>query len=125
MALIQADPARPNMDVSIDAANPAVLRIGARQLPNGAQVAATQFDLSGYQGGPFRLYIENDGSLQVALAGEHYWLLVEAILPERSYRSQETGQVDELGQPIIEQVELPLNLEACEIVVYPWPEGVA
>lgn len=121
MPILQANLQMPNHDVAIDTANPALLRVGAHVLPNGVQVLAHEFDLTPYQGVPFRLYVETDGRLTPALEGVHYWLLVEAILPERRMEQQETGQVDGNGQPIVEMVEVPLDLHHVDVFVRPWP----
>lgn len=122
MAIVQQDPARVNNKVVIDPNNPAVLQILQHQLPNGAVVQPQSIDLTDYQGQPFRLYVEEDGRLNIALDGVHYWLLAEAVIPEREFDSQETSEVDEHGSPIVTHVERPLDLRNVDIVVYPWPE---
>lgn len=122
MAIVQRDPERPNEKVVIDPHNPAVLQILQHELPNGAVVQPRNINLTDYQGQPFRLYVEEDGSLNVALDGVHYWLLAEAVIPEREFETQDTGETDEEGASITQLVELPLDLHKVDIVVYPWPD---
>ena len=89
----------------------------------GGQCAGGSLDLAPYQGGPFRLYLEEDGSLNTELYRGHYWLLAEAILPERAYDMVVMG-VDENGQAITQMSERPLNLNDVEVTVFPLPEVV-
>lgn len=120
--IVQHNPASPNADVTIDPQNPALIRIAAHTLPNGVNVPATVFDLGPHQGGPVRIYVEEDGSLQNSVEGVHYWLIAEAVLPQARMEQRATGQTDEHGQPIVEMAAVPLDLNMVDIVVYPWPE---
>jgi hypothetical protein len=120
LAIVQTNPERPNEKVVIRQDNPAVIRVLQHQLPNGAMVQTQEFDLTEFQGKPWRLYVEEDGALSVALDGVHYWLLAEAVLPERRVETQEIGDGDN-GEPTIEHVELPLDLQEVDVLVYPWP----
>lgn len=122
MAIVQHDPARPNMAIQIDAANPARLLIDPIPLPfPGGTTAAATCDLTPLQGGPGRLYLNYDGSVTTNLYGDHYWLLAEAILPDRQF-DQVLAGVDPNGQEIFNMVERPLDLTAVEVVVFPLPE---
>lgn len=118
MAIVQFNPEAPNLDVSIGAENPAVLKVEGRTLPGGVVVAPAEIDLTPFQGGPFRLYVQDDGTLVVALEGVHYWLVAEGFLPERRSETVTSGEGDE---EVAEHVEIPLDLNEVEIVVYPWP----
>lgn len=119
--IIQRDPSKPNEAISIDQATSSRLVIDAFPFPGG-ECAGGGIDLTPFHGGPFRLYLEVDGSLNMELFRDHYWLLAEAILPERRYESQPTGQVDENGQPIMVMVERPLDLNNIQITVFSLPE---
>lgn len=123
MPIVQHDPERPNAVISIDQGDTARLVVEPFDFPGGRCAGGT-VDLTPFQGGPFRLYLEADGSLNTDLYRDHYWLLAEAILPERQYESRSTGQVDENGQPITIMVEVPLNLNDIEIIVFPLPEVI-
>jgi hypothetical protein len=119
--IIQHDPNKPNEVISIDQASPHRLVVAAFRFPGG-ECAGGTIDLTPFQGGPFRLYLEKDGSLNTELCWDHYWLLAEAVLPEKQFDNQPTGRVDENGQPIMEMVERPLNLNDIQIILFPLPE---
>lgn len=123
MAIVQHDTLKPNQTISVDPVNPARLAIAAFAYPGG-NCPGTTVDLTGFQGGPVRIYLDIDGAISTDLYRDHYWLLAEAVLPERQYENQPTGQVDENGQPIMEMVERPLDLNDVQITVFPLPEVV-
>ena len=87
--IIQQNPERPNLAVTVDENNPALLCVAEHELPNGAVVQAATFDLTPHQGSPFRLYVEEDGRLEPALDGVHYWLLAEVMVPEKRMETRE------------------------------------
>lgn len=119
--IVQHNPGKPNEAIDIDQTTSSRLVIAAFPFPGG-ECAGGRIDLTPFQGGPFRLYLEKDGSLSTELFQDHYWLLAEAILPERRYDSEPTGQVHEHGQPIMTMVERQLNLNELNIIVFPLPE---
>jgi hypothetical protein len=121
MPILQYDPERPNGAVSIDEGVLGRLVVAPFDFPGGRCAGGT-VDLTPFQGGPFRLYLETDGSLSTDLNRDHYWLLAEAILPERRFEHEPTGRVDEHGQPVTEIVERPLDLNEVDIVVFPLRE---
>ena len=121
MAVIQYDPTKPNTAVAIDANNPACLTVQPVTIP-GKTTAPATVDLTPFEGGPFRLYVDSDGTVSTELWRDHYWLLAEAVVPAPKYSSQPTGQVDEHDQPIMQQVLLPLDLTGVDITVFPLPE---
>jgi len=119
--IVQREPNKPNEVISIDQTLPNRLVVTAFNFPGGECTGGT-IDLTPFQGGPFRLYLEEDGSLSTELFRDHYWLLAEAVLPERQFDSRPTGMTDENGQPIMEMVERPLDLNDVQITVFPLPE---
>ena len=119
--IVQHDPARPNAAITIDAESPSRLAVAPFPYPGG-QCQGNVLDLSAYQGEAFRLYLEADGSLSTELFRDHYWLLAEAVLPERRYEMVPSGQVDENGQPLTVLQEVPLDLGEIQITVFPLPE---
>jgi len=121
MPIVQHDPERPNAVISIDQGDTGRLVVEPFDFPGGRCAGGT-VDLTPFQGGPFRLYLEADGSLNMDLYRDHYWLLAEAILPERRFEQEPTGRVDEYGQPVMEMVERPLDLNEVDIVVFSLPE---
>lgn len=121
--IVQHDPDKPNNAITIDQANPGRLVVAPFPFPGG-QCAGGVFDLTTFQSGPFRLYLDGDGSLSTDLYRDHYWLLAEVILPEKKFDSQPTGRVDENGQPIMVMVERPLDLNEVPITVFTLPEVV-
>ncbi|MEW5898171.1 MAG: hypothetical protein AB1652_03235 [Bacillota bacterium] len=121
--IVQYDQDKPNSAITIDQANPGRLVVAPFSFPNG-QCAGGVFDLTPFQGGPFRLYLDGDGSLSTDLYKDHYWLLAEVILPERQFDSVPTGQVDEHGQQVTQIVERPLDLSLVEITVFPLLEVI-
>jgi hypothetical protein len=123
MAIIQQNPEKPNGVISIDQANPACLSISPFSFPDGNCFGGT-IDLTEFQGGPARVYLDKNGSLSTDLYRDHYWLLAECVLPERQFDQQETGMVDEQGQPVTMIVERPLDLNNIDITAFPLPEVV-
>lgn len=119
--IVQHDPIKPNEVVSIDQDDQRFLKISQFEFPGG-KCSSLAIDLTLYQGGPFRLYLEKDGTLSTELYRGHYWLLAEAQLPEKRYETVPTGQVDENGQPVTQMVECPLDLNNVDIIVFPLPE---
>ncbi len=122
MPITQHNPNKSNTAIEIDA-NPARLLVHPVPYPGGNTVGAT-IDLTPFQGGPFRLYLDSDGSLSTDLYRDHYWLLAEATLPNRRYDNEPTGQVDEHGQAIMTMVERQLDLNDIDVTVFPFPEVV-
>ena len=90
----------------------------------GGDTASATIDLTPFQGGPFRLYLDSDGSLSTDLYRDHFWLLAEAVLPERIFDQEYTGQIDGNGQAITRMVERPLDLNMINVTVFPLPEVV-
>ncbi|MDQ7791266.1 MAG: hypothetical protein RDV00_03950 [Clostridia bacterium] len=121
--IVQHNPGKPNEAIDIDQTTSSRLVIAAFPFPGG-ECAGGRIDLTPFQGGPFRLYLETDGSLNTELFRDHYWLLAEAVLPERHFENQPTGMTDEHGQPVMTMVEQPLDLNDVEIMVYPLPEVI-
>jgi hypothetical protein len=119
--IVQHDPDKPNEAITIDEAVPSRLVVAPFDFPGG-QCSGGIVDLTPFQGGPFRLYLEKDGSLSTERFRDHYWLLAEAMLPDRQFDSVPTGQVDEHGQAITEMVERALDLNTVDITVFPLPE---
>lgn len=119
MPIVQHDPQRPNLAVRIDQGSASCLVVEPFA---GGPADRQVLDLTPYQGGPFRLYLEQDGRLSTELEGDHYWLLAEAILPEPQWEMTATGEVDEYGQTRMVMRRLPLDLNAVEVRVWPLPE---
>jgi len=115
--IIQHNPDKPNAALSIDQASPNRLVVASFPFPGG-ECAGGRIDLTPFQGGPFRLYLETDGSLSTGPFQDHYWLLAEAVLPERHFENQP----NEHGQPVMTLVERPLDLNDVQITVFPLPE---
>jgi len=119
--IVQFDSKKTNEAISIDQDDRRILKVSQFEFPGGTCPGAA-INLTPYQGGPFRLYLEKDGALSTALYHDHYWLLAEAVLPERQFESQPTGMTDETGQSVMEMVERPLDLDDVQIIVFPLPE---
>lgn len=123
MAIIQQNNQAPNTVVSIDEHNTAQLVVAAFNFPGG-HCAGDTIDLTSFQGGPVRVYFDQDGTLSLDLYRDYYWLLAECILPDRRYDQVDSGQVDPNGQPIMRTVEKLLNLQDIGITVFPLPREV-
>ena len=115
------DKEKTNISVSLDSANAAVLKIDAFTIA-GVRAPAQQMDLTDYQGQAFRLYAEKTGDLSTDKEKDHYWLLAEAELPQKTTKSVETGEVDENGQARTESEIVPLNLNNVDFKIYALPE---
>lgn len=119
--IIQHDNDNANQALTIDQADPNILVVADFPFLD-QQCAGGQIDLTPFQGGPARIYLEADGSLNTELFRDHFWLLAEVILPERQFTSQPTGQVDENNQAITQMIEIPLDLNKASVMAYPLPE---
>ena len=115
------DKEKTNISVSLDSANAAVLKIDAFTIA-GVRAPAQQMDLTDYQGQAFRLYAEKTGDLSTDKEKDHYWLLAEAEIPQKTTKSVETGEVDENGQARTESEIVPLNLNNVDFKIYALPE---
>ncbi|MDK2902734.1 MAG: hypothetical protein PWQ93_653 [Clostridiales bacterium] len=122
--IIQKDPSRPNNILSINDLAPNELIVADFDC-DGLHVSGKIYDLTPFQGGPFRLYVDEDGMLSTDIYRDHYWLIAEAIIPDKQYESVPTGQTDENGQPKTEIVERLLDLNGTDITVFPLPEEEA
>lgn len=120
MPIVQKNPDVPNEVISI-AENPVIIQVAPFTFPGGITEAAV-FDLTPFQGGPFRLYLDSDGSFSTDLYTDHYWLLVEAILPDKKYDNVPTGMKDEDGNDINELQEAVLDLNTIDVTVFALPE---
>ncbi|MGE5584043.1 MAG: hypothetical protein ACM309_00665 [Bacillota bacterium] len=89
---------------------------------DGKVVPATTIDFTPYQGQTMRVYLNDDGTISVYPNTSHYWLLVEVNLPPQQFNYIDTGQVDELGSPILQREPIPLDLSALEVKVWALPE---
>ena len=112
---------KTNILISVDSANTAVLKIDAFTIA-GVRAPAQQMDLTDYQGQAFRLYAEKTGDLSTDKEKDHYWLLAEAEIPQKTTKSVETGEVDENGQARTESEIVPLNLNNVDFKIYALPE---
>lgn len=90
-------------------------------LPFG-NCAGGQFDLTSHQGKTVRLHLEQSGQLTLDQTKSHYWQLAEVALPPQSFVVRETGEVDEHGHAITEQIPVPLDLTRLDVYVWTLPE---
>jgi hypothetical protein len=118
---IQHDPEHPNLAIKVDDTDAACLAIHAIPFKGGV-FEPKVINLTPFQGGPFRLYLDGNGELSTDLYGDHYWLLAETILPDKQYDTIGTGEVDDNGQEVTALLERPLDLNDIGITVFPLPE---
>jgi hypothetical protein len=85
------------------------------------QPAAQSLDLTPYQGGMVRLFLNASGEYEINRTDDYYHIIAEAELPETVVRLVDSGEVDEVGDPVMAPVEEPLDLSAVDITVYPMP----
>lgn len=110
-----------NDKVSVEGA---VLSIGEARFegPEGIkQPAAQSFDLTPYQGGMARIFLNADGSFEINRKDDYYCIVAEVELPPAVVRLVDSGEVDEAGDPVMTPVEDPLDLSAVDVTVYPMP----
>ena len=120
MAIVQKNPETPNQAISIVANNPFHIQVNSFEYPGGV-TQAQQIDLTPFQNGPARLYLEHDGSLSTDLYADHYWLLAETVLPEKQYNNVPTGMKDENDNDVNELQEASLDLNDFDITVFALP----
>lgn len=58
-----------------------VLNVPSLRLPDGSMSASQSVDLSPYQGGVVRVYVNAAGCIEINPAAESYWQVAEAMLP--------------------------------------------
>lgn len=119
--IVYQDDSRENIQATVDQGNAAILNIAAFTI-NSTRVPAHRLDLSAFRGKAFRLYAEGNGDLSTDQNHDHYWLLVEADIPELQLQSVPTGEVDEDDREITKMVEEPLDLNTVELKIYALPE---
>lgn len=107
--------------VTIDQENPSILVVNSFTFEN-IRIKKQAFDLSEYQGKPFRLYVEKDGEFSADIDRSHYWLLLEVIVPEKKFDMVTTGILDEKGQMQTKCIEVALDLNHVDIYVFQLPE---
>lgn len=90
--------------------------------PDGIkQPAAQSFDLTPYQDGMARLFLNASGDYEINRKDDYYWIVAEMELPPAVVRLVDSGEMDEAGDPVMVPVEEPLDLDAVDIIVYPIP----
>ena len=109
--------------VHIDTLNPALLVVESFVVGE-VQTEKRSFDLTAFQGGPFRLYVEETGELSTDINRDHYWLLAEAMIPERRVESVLVGAANENGEEKTIMQEVPLNLHQAAITTFVLPEVI-
>ena len=90
----------------------------------GKFVSEKEFDLSlpeydRYRGGILRIWV--DYNLTTNRNSSQLWLLAEIPLPRRVFETIDTGEVDDDGNPITEQQEIPLVINEADCNIYPLP----
>lgn len=121
MVIKQQNPDNPNTVVSVHAEQPSKLVVEPFRFGE-VVTKLVEFDLTAYQGKPFRLYVEEDGSFSVDPNRDHFWLLAEVLVPERMVESVPTGDETEDGQVVHQLMELPLDLNDVVITVFELPQ---
>ena len=90
--------------------------------PEGTkQPAAQRFDLSPYQGGMMRLFLDASGEYEINRKDDYYHIVAEVELPPAVVQLVDSRKVDEAGDSVMTPVEDPLDLSAVDITVYPMP----
>jgi len=90
--------------------------------PDGIkQPAAQSFDLTSYQGGMARLFLNVSGEYEINRKDDYDWIIAEVELPPAVVRLVDSGELDESGDPVMTPVEDPLDLSAMDVTVYPMP----
>ncbi len=107
--------------IHIDTLNPALLIVESFTIGT-TQTEKQIFDLTAHQGAPFRLYIERSGELSTDINRDHYWLLAEAMIPERKIESVTVEVTAEAGEEKTIMQEVPLNLHQVSITTFALPE---
>lgn len=88
----------------------------------GRECPGQTIDLAPYQGQTVRVYLNDDGAVSVYPNTTHYWLLAEVDVPSPRFSYIDTGEADELGMAIMQQVPVPLDLAEADIRVWALPE---
>lgn len=79
-------------------------------------------DLTPYQGQVVRIYLNEDSTVSVYPTTTHYWLLAEINVPPREFEYVDTGEIDDLEMPIMQQMPIPLDLSEVDIRVWALPK---
>ena len=116
------DKNKKSIEIAVDEKSSAVLDVAAFDLGN-IRVAASKFDLTDYQGSVFRLYAEENGDLSTDKWNCHYWMLAEAVIPEKKMKRVSTGKQDDHGSDIMTMEIVPLDLNTVDFTVFSLPDG--
>lgn len=89
------------------------------ELEGGIACPGGSFELCEWEGGHFRLYLDDDGSMSTDDSRGHYWQLAEAEIPIRDTIMVETDQLDDNGVPILASEKQPLNVQE-DVLINVW-----
>jgi hypothetical protein len=91
------------------------------RLVNGAEFDLSSPEYNAYRGGILRIWIDNDYNLTTKRNPSQVWLLAEIPLPYRQFETKETDEKDEDGNPVTEQIEIPMVIVEGNCNVFPLP----
>ena len=90
--------------------------------PDGIkQPAAQRFDLTSYQGGMARIFLNASGEYEINLKDDYYHIIAEVELPPAVVNLVDSGEVDEKKNPVMVPKEVPLDLSVVDVTIYPMP----
>lgn len=95
--------------------NKAILHVKPFSL-NGVTAIEQNIDLTPWQGKTVRLYAETDGSISTNQGCEHYWLLLEAAIPEQTT----SISIDTEGN-VVQNID-PLDLTTVQFTIFDLPQ---
>ena len=85
------------------------------------QPSAQRFDLTSYQGGMARIFLNASGEYEINRKDDYDWIIAEVELPPAVVNLVDSGEVDEKKNPVMVPKEVPLDLSVVDVTVYPMP----
>lgn len=90
-----------------------IKKYGSKLIVNG-----TAIDLTPYQGQKVTVFLEDDGTITLESSPTHQLAICELQVPEKVIISEDTGEVDSEGMPVMQDVVQSLNLTGVQIHVF-------
>lgn len=93
------------------------LKVGAMKNED-KNIPSKKFDLLGHEGERVRVHVGEDDRLTIETRAKQKRLVCELDVPEKKWLYEQTGEVDDSGEPVIESREAPLDITKVTLKEY-------
>ena len=91
---------------------------------NGKTITEKIFDFKGHEGERARVHIGEDGKFTIETRARQNLLICELDIPKKIFLQVDSGEVDELGDPIFESQEKELDITEVTLKEYVEAEAI-